>query len=66
MNIIINGNPTEQPESTTVLSLLEAKGLDPATVVVELNRAIVPGEHFETTALTDGDTLEILRLVGGG
>lgn len=66
MHIIINGQDMEQPEGTTLLELLQAKGLDPATVVVERNRDIVPGEAFATTELADGDTLELLRFVGGG
>lgn len=66
MRITINGTATELPSGTTVLSLLESKGLDPATVVAELNQSIVPGEQFASTALADGDTLEIVRFVGGG
>lgn len=66
MHIVINGKETEQPAPLTVLALLNNKELDPATVVVELNREILPGKHFGATMLQDGNKLEILRFVGGG
>jgi hypothetical protein len=33
---------------------------------VELNREIMPRAKWSTTALTDGDRLEIVHFVGGG
>ena len=35
-------------------------------VAVELNRAIVRRLDHPTTQLTDGDTIEVVTLVGGG
>jgi thiamine biosynthesis protein ThiS len=35
-------------------------------VVVELNRKIVRRPVLETTALTEGDTVELVHFVGGG
>jgi len=66
MTVIINGRDTTWPTPTTILDLLRNKELDPATVVVEKNGVIIPGEDFGGTQLADGDHLEILRFVGGG
>ncbi|GAB4143840.1 MAG: hypothetical protein Fur0037_11570 [Planctomycetota bacterium] len=35
-------------------------------VAVERNRAIVPRKDHETTALEDGDELELVTFLGGG
>lgn len=62
----LNGKETKLDEGLTVLALLESKGLVPDTVVVELNKEIIPADTFSTTTLNDGDHLEVLRFVGGG
>jgi sulfur carrier protein len=41
-------------------------GMKPDRVAVELNRNIVPREHWSETPLSDGDKLEIVHFVGGG
>jgi sulfur carrier protein len=66
MTIIINGQRQELGAAMSLLELLESRGLQPATVVVELNRGIVDRDAYARTALNDGDVLEVLRFVGGG
>lgn len=45
---------------------LQAAGLDSARIAVERNGEIVPKAKYGETVLADGDTLEIVRFVGGG
>jgi len=66
MQVIINGKPEEVSSGVTLLGLVETRNLDPTRVVAELNREIVPGEHFAITVLNEGDSLELLQFVGGG
>jgi sulfur carrier protein len=66
MIIRINGKPESLVPGMSIEKLLSARSLDPACVVVELNRAIVKKECFGSTLLKDGDVVEILRFVGGG
>ena len=66
MQVVINGKLEDVPAGTTLLELMEARQLDPARVVAELNREIIPGERFPDTALQNGDRLELLQFVGGG
>ena len=66
MQVVINGKPEDVPAGITLLELMEARQLEPARVVAELNREIVPGERFANTILNDGDSLELLQFVGGG
>jgi thiamine biosynthesis protein ThiS len=66
MNLIVNGTADAAADGSTVLALLAAKKIDPAVAVVEINKSIVKKEDLGTTALHDGDVVEILRFVGGG
>lgn len=66
MIVRINGEDTELTENTSVQNLLDSRQISADTVVIELNRDILPSESFDETILKDGDHLEVLRFVGGG
>ena len=66
MTVVLNGKEYETDQEATIADLLAQRGINPATVVVERNGEIVPGSDFASTALNDGDHLEVLRFVGGG
>jgi sulfur carrier protein len=62
----INGKRVQLEAPTALLAYLESLGVNPRTVAVEHNGAIIQREAFATTTLSDGDTVEIVRMVGGG
>ena len=64
--VLVNGEARPLEDGTTVIDLLESLELDPATVVVERNREIVPRERHADTRLSDGDQIELVHFVGGG
>lgn len=64
--MIANGNDVELPEGATVDDLLAALGLGGKWVLVERNGEPVPRPALATTALIDGDRLELVRAVAGG
>ncbi|WP_405117705.1 sulfur carrier protein ThiS [Paenibacillus sp. FSL H8-0317] len=67
MNIIVNGQRTEIEERLNrVDKLLQSFDLQVKTVVVELNKHILTREYHESTALREGDRIEIVHFVGGG
>ncbi len=66
MVITLNGKETEVADDLSVQALLDAQRLKADSVVVELNKEIIPGDAFGETRLNDGDHLEVLRFVGGG
>ena len=66
MPIIVNGLEREYRPGQSLRNLITSMNLDPAVVVAELNRDIVPGADFDSTILRDGDNLELLSFVGGG
>ena len=66
MHITLNGQSRGIASGQTLRDLVLSMNLDPAVVVAELNRDIVPGTQFAATVLRDGDSLELLSFVGGG
>lgn len=66
MDIQLNGQTTPVAAGTTIGDLIRGKDLDPATVVVEHNLAIVSTAEVDRITLKQNDALEILRFVGGG
>jgi sulfur carrier protein len=66
LDIVVNGEPRQVPAPATLLDLLGHLGLDPRTVVVELNRRIVRRPELGETRLGAGDAVELVHFVGGG
>ena len=66
LEILVNGEPRRLPGPATASDLLRYLGLDPRTVVVELNRRIVRRPQLDETSLTNGDAVELVHFVGGG
>ncbi|HKT59830.1 MAG TPA: sulfur carrier protein ThiS [Gemmatimonadales bacterium] len=66
IEVIINGEPRQVPGPGSLLQLLEHLGLDPRTVVVELNREIVRRPRLGETDVGEGDAIELVHFVGGG
>ena len=69
MKLQINGQErtfTEAPTPFNLTGLVEALGMRPERVAVELNRNVVPRELWGQTLLSDGDRLEVVHFVGGG
>jgi sulfur carrier protein len=66
MNVTVNGDPRDVTPDTTVVALMEALSLKPALTAVQLNDLILSKEDLPTTLLSEGDRLELIRIVGGG
>ncbi|HZP16942.1 MAG TPA: sulfur carrier protein ThiS [Terriglobales bacterium] len=66
MKLTINGEEREFASVSTISDLLSQLGMKPGRVAVELNRDLVPRDHWPATKLADGDRLEIVHFVGGG
>lgn len=63
--VTINGKQ-EEAAGMTILAYLEEAGYSPDRVVVEKNLEIIPREALSASLLEDGDSVEVLRFVGGG
>ncbi len=56
--------PQEMP--ATLAGLLEKLGIGSATVVAEVDGQIVRPEEFAQTAVHEGQTIELIKFMGGG
>lgn len=66
MIVVANGDAIEVADGATVADLLDQLGLGKRLVVVERNGEPVPRADRVTTALLEGDRLELVRAVAGG
>ena len=69
MKIKVNGEEKkiELDKENALLSIaLNSMGYKPNTIVVELNNLIINSTKWGKVKLKDGDSLEIVSIVGGG
>jgi thiamine biosynthesis protein ThiS len=62
----INGKPVELDGVTPLLDYLENLGVNPRAIAVEHNGEIIERAAYERVTLKEGDSVEIVRMVGGG
>ncbi len=66
MHVTINGTDETIDPGLTVEAYLDRAGLGGSPCAVEINKILVPKRDHASTEIGDGDTLEIVTLVGGG
>ena len=64
----INGNKKEFPDglSRTLADLLAQMGIENATIVAEIDGEIVERDKFSQTKIINGQSIELIRFMGGG
>ncbi len=64
----INGEPKDFPEGlpATLSALLDRLNINQATVVAEVDEQIIKRTEFSKTPLNPGQSIELVRFVGGG
>lgn len=64
----INGIEKQFPDGLpkTLMDLLRHLDINQATVVAEINGKIVEKQNFSQTPLRSGQSVELVRFVGGG
>jgi sulfur carrier protein len=66
ISLQINGKMVELEQPTRLLDYLDRLGVNPRAVAVEHNGTIIERAAFDAAILGEGDTVEIVRMVGGG
>jgi sulfur carrier protein len=66
VEIMVNDEPRDVAEGTTVAQLLSQLDLQPKYLAVERNLLLVPRGEHAACVLQPADRLEIVTLVGGG
>jgi sulfur carrier protein len=62
----LNGQIIALEQEQTLAAFLAAQQYDIRCIAVERNGVIAPKAEYENIWLTDEDSLEIVRFVGGG
>jgi sulfur carrier protein len=62
----VNGKQVELAGPTPLLAYLTQLGVNPRAIAAEHNGTILERSAYEGVTLREGDTLEIVRMVGGG
>jgi sulfur carrier protein len=69
MRVFVNGEPRDVPERTTVAALVReaaAGGADGRGIAVAVDAEVVPRGEWDSTALADGQRVEVLGAIQGG
>ena len=66
IDVMVNGERRAVAPGLTLLELLGSLALDPRTVVVEHNRALVRRPRLGDVTIAPGDAIELVHFVGGG
>ena len=66
LKITLNGKETDVAEGSALGDLIKSLGLNPQRLAIELNRRIVRRADWHSTAISEGDKVEIVHFVGGG
>lgn len=66
ITVRVNGEDRDAPEDATLLALMQSLGIKPELVAAQHNDRIIERAHLGDVALSDGDTVELIRIVGGG
>lgn len=61
----INGEMCSE-DDRSIAEMLADMGYSEKRVAVEINEQIVPKADYSSTFLKDGDSVEVVRFVGGG
>jgi thiamine biosynthesis protein ThiS len=64
--LTVNGKRVELDQPIALLAYLEQLGVNPRAVAVEHNGVIVERAGYASITFHNGDTVEIVRMVGGG
>ena len=66
MQIHVNGNPRQVPESSTLAELVQSLELGEQRFAIEVNEELVPRSTFAQHRLQPEDRVEVVQAIGGG
>jgi sulfur carrier protein len=66
VKIVLNGEPKDVERARDIPGLLEELGLASPALLVEHNGLALRRDEWPRRSLTEGDRIEIIRIVAGG
>ena len=66
MKIAVNGESVDARDAKTIAELVDRYGLPPQSILVEHNGLALHRHEWPERELTEGDCIEVIRVVAGG
>lgn len=66
MTLMVNGEPRTLPPNASVADLVRELHLEKSACAVEVNKRLIPKAGHGECCLCEGDSIEVVTLVGGG
>ena len=66
IKVTINGKEHELPEQILVSEYVATLGVEPKMIAIAHNGEVLRRDEWEDVTVSDGDSLEVVRAVGGG
>jgi len=66
MRILVNGEASDVQGARNVAELVERLGMPSQSILIEHNETALHPREWRQQTLTEGDRIEILRVVAGG
>lgn len=66
ITLTVNGKPRELAAEVPLPALLDQLGVDRRLIAVAHNGDVIRRDRYDQVYLRNGDTVEIVRMVGGG
>jgi thiamine biosynthesis protein ThiS len=66
ITLTVNGEKRQLPAETDLVAFLQELEVDVRLVAVAHNGDVIPRKDYASVRLREGDSLEIVRMVGGG
>ena len=66
ITLTVNGEKRQLPAETDLVTFLKELDVDVRLVAVAHHGDVIPRKDYTSVRLREGDTLEIVRMVGGG
>ena len=66
IRLTINGEEQEFPDATPLSEYVSSLGVSPKMIAVAYNGEVLRRDEWAEVILSDGDSLEVVRAVGGG
>ena len=66
IRVTINGEEQEFPDAMLLPEYVSSLGVNPKMIAIAYNGEVLRRDQWAEVILTDGDSLEVVRAVGGG
>ena len=66
IKVTINGKDHEFPEQTLVSEYVATLGVEPKMIAIAHNGEVLRRDEWADVIVSEGDSLEVVRAVGGG